>query len=593
MKKYQSKRALWLSIQSVLTMGVFVMLALGSLDDDDVWDDLLGLDVIVKKWNVPGGGYGVEEYHESNQRYRTYTGEKDSDGKWHGPVKIVIKNARDNNVNYTEEVTYDHGTRKGPGKITFSSLVIYSHYYDGICYKNIPVEKATNRNAESTSAYQVLMAKYPYFPFTLNSFGFEDAYIEAYLDTLEAVLNTYEFEAGEFDSYYEDVLDILEETPWDSLLVLQSRFFIIQGLEETKNAEIRLAVIDRYRSEASSTFEVVNSTYPGYLQVLNDSGVTNQDFEQFCQDLDDTLASYGYLDTEDAFFTDSLDDRLFWALFAIMKLDELFTTQAKLPMKSVPLVSGQFNAKRLLNKVNTLLSLRSAISGSAEVSGVVVSGMLLYFLRADIIRIAVREAYMINKGKIRLPILATEFLENNSASSVTLQGYVMEDGGSTVTSRGIAWASVYNPTTSDNTEASGTGTGEFTVNLTGLTEGATYYARAYASNSAGTAYSKCIEFVATMPTEIQDINLVVNNFTVFPNPAKESVTCSFRLGSPAGVTLKIIDMKGQVVLYRDHGLMPKGENLIKLDLSGLQNGLYNCQVTNGNDHFVRKLEIVR
>jgi hypothetical protein len=593
MKKYQSKRALRQSMLSALTMGVFILLALGSLDDKELWDDLLGLDVIVKKWNVIGGGYAVEEYHESNKTFRTFTGEKDSDGKWNGPVKIEIRHAYSDKVSCTEEVTYDHGTRKGNSKITYSSRVINTIYYNGVCYRNIPDEKVAYRNRETTSAYQVLTDKYPYFSFTLNAFEYEDAYIEAYMDTLEAVLNTYEFDATDFDSYYEDVLDILGETPWDSLLVLQSNLFILQGLEEMKNAEIRLAVIDRYRSEASSTFEVVNSTYPRYLQMLNDSGVTNPDFEQFCQDLDDTLASYGYLDPEDENFTDSLDDRLFWALFAIMKLDELFTSPAKLPMNKVPLTSGNYFTNRIMSKVNTGLGLRSVKSSSAEVSGVVVSGMLLYFLRADIIRKAVREAYMINKGIVRLPILATEFLENNSASSVTLKGYVMEDGGASVTSRGIAWASVYGPTTNDNTEASGTGTGNFTVNLTGLTKGTTYYARTYATNNVGTAYGNCIEFVATTPTGIQDVNPFINDFRIYPNPAKESTTCSFRLGSPAMVTLKIIDMKGQVVLYHDPCMMPLGENQIKLDLSGLQNGLYNCQLVNGSKLFVRKLEIVR
>ncbi len=52
-------------------------------------------------------------------------------------------------------------------------------------------------------------------------------------------------------------------------------------------------------------------------------------------------------------------------------------------------------------------------------------------------------------------------------------------------------------------------------------------------------------------------------------------------------------MKGQQVFYRDLGMQPRGENRITLDLSGLRNGLYNCQLTNGTDHVVRKLEIVR
>jgi len=103
--------------------------------------------------------------------------------------------------------------------------------------------------------------------------------------------------------------------------------------------------------------------------------------------------------------------------------------------------------------------------------------MVTLFLQGDIIRRTVREAYNLRKGIVTLPVVTTEFTGNASATSVTLQGYVLEDGGTAVTSRGIAWASVYNPTTGDNTEESGTGTGDFEVDLTGLTEGSTYYAR--------------------------------------------------------------------------------------------------------------------
>ncbi len=101
--------------------------------------------------------------------------------------------------------------------------------------------------------------------FALNVFGFDDAYVEAYMDTLETMLSTYEFDIAEFDSYYGDALDVLEETPYDSIIALNSNLFIAQGLEEMKNAEFRLAVIDRYRSEGKLHLDIVSSTYPGYL----------------------------------------------------------------------------------------------------------------------------------------------------------------------------------------------------------------------------------------------------------------------------------------------------------------------------------------
>ena len=43
----------------------------------------------------------------------------------------------------------------------------------------------------------------------------------------------------------------------------------------------------------------------------------------------------------------------------------------------------------------------------------------------------------------------------------------------------------------------GTGTGSFVSNLTGLLPGTTYHVRAYATNSAGTAYGNDVPFTTT------------------------------------------------------------------------------------------------
>ena len=59
-----------------------------------------------------------------------------------------------------------------------------------------------------------------------------------------------------------------------------------------------------------------------------------------------------------------------------------------------------------------------------------------------------------------------------------------------------------NPTITDNVTTDGTVTGSFVSNLTGLTAGTTYYVRAYATNSAGTAYGNQLSFV-TPVTDIQ------------------------------------------------------------------------------------------
>ncbi|HMO05040.1 MAG TPA: Calx-beta domain-containing protein [Kiritimatiellia bacterium] len=72
--------------------------------------------------------------------------------------------------------------------------------------------------------------------------------------------------------------------------------------------------------------------------------------------------------------------------------------------------------------------------------------------------------------------------------SASSGGNITDNGGASVTQRGVAWNTSGSPTTGDSTTSDGTGSGLFTSSLTGLVPGQTYYVRAYAVNSVGTAY---------------------------------------------------------------------------------------------------------
>jgi len=78
-------------------------------------------------------------------------------------------------------------------------------------------------------------------------------------------------------------------------------------------------------------------------------------------------------------------------------------------------------------------------------------------------------------------------------------GNVTSSGGAAVTARGIAYGTSQNPTIAGSTVAAGSGTGSFTANMTGLQPGTTYYVRAYATNSAGTAYGAQVSFTTIGP----------------------------------------------------------------------------------------------
>ncbi|MBL4561660.1 MAG: SusF/SusE family outer membrane protein [Labilibaculum sp.] len=68
------------------------------------------------------------------------------------------------------------------------------------------------------------------------------------------------------------------------------------------------------------------------------------------------------------------------------------------------------------------------------------------------------------------------------------------DGKAEVTAKGLCWSMEANPTTESDTTLNGKGTGEYTADLTKLWPATMYYARAYAVNSVGLAYSNEISF---------------------------------------------------------------------------------------------------
>lgn len=96
-----------------------------------------------------------------------------------------------------------------------------------------------------------------------------------------------------------------------------------------------------------------------------------------------------------------------------------------------------------------------------------------------------------------LPTLTTTVVSAITNTTATSGGNITNDGGATVSERGICWSTSNNPTIADNHISNGTGIGSFTNNLTGLAVGTIYYVRAYATNNNGTAYGNQQNFTTT------------------------------------------------------------------------------------------------
>jgi uncharacterized protein (TIGR02145 family) len=101
------------------------------------------------------------------------------------------------------------------------------------------------------------------------------------------------------------------------------------------------------------------------------------------------------------------------------------------------------------------------------------------------------------KKDVSLPVLTTSNVTNVTINSVTSGGVITNGGGADITARGVCWGTTTNPTISGNHTTDGTGSGTFTSNITGLTHNTRYYIRAYATNSAGTAYGNEVSVTTT------------------------------------------------------------------------------------------------
>ena len=89
---------------------------------------------------------------------------------------------------------------------------------------------------------------------------------------------------------------------------------------------------------------------------------------------------------------------------------------------------------------------------------------------------------------LQVPVVTTNATSNITVTTATSGGNVTSDGGAPVTARGVCWSTSQTSVITNNKTTDGSGTGNFSSNLTNLYQGTTYYVRAYATNSAGTAY---------------------------------------------------------------------------------------------------------
>lgn len=172
-----------------------------------------------------------------------------------------------------------------------------------------------------------------------------------------------------------------------------------------------------------------------------------------------------------------------------------------------------------------------------------------------------------------LPTVTINAVSNITATSATCGGSVSNNGGFAVTDKGLVWSTSQYPTLTDNHVSLGTGNAPFTGSMSNLSLGTTYYVRAYATNSQGTAYSSQQTFATSngLPT-VTTTNVTMSGgnvvsggnvtsdggytvtargicYGVYPNPDLSAAYTHTTNGSGTGYFTSVIDTTVGSTLY--------------------------------------------
>lgn len=94
-------------------------------------------------------------------------------------------------------------------------------------------------------------------------------------------------------------------------------------------------------------------------------------------------------------------------------------------------------------------------------------------------------------------------------------------------------------------------------------------------------------------TSIKNVATLISNMSVFPNPAGNIATLDLQLLNASKVEIIFYDLQGKRIQKAFDGNCHAGENRIPLDLSQINNGIYQVEVFTGSEKSTLQLLIAR
>ncbi|TAJ12651.1 choice-of-anchor D domain-containing protein [Marinilabiliaceae bacterium JC017] len=121
---------------------------------------------------------------------------------------------------------------------------------------------------------------------------------------------------------------------------------------------------------------------------------------------------------------------------------------------------------------------------------------------------------------IAFPTVTTQAVSSITATTATGNGNITDLGVPNPTTHGVCWNTSENPTTANSKDDKGaaSATGAFTCDITGLSAGTTYYARAFARNDIGTVYGSQVSFTTNNPPTVKNRTFTdIHKGNIYPN----------------------------------------------------------------------------
>ncbi|TND08665.1 MAG: PKD domain-containing protein [Bacteroidetes bacterium] len=127
-----------------------------------------------------------------------------------------------------------------------------------------------------------------------------------------------------------------------------------------------------------------------------------------------------------------------------------------------------------------------------------------------------------------------------------------------------------------------------TVNISTFTADTNFRIKfEFTSGGGNNLYIDDINIVS--PNSISDPSTMLENFIVFPNPAKDNAMISMTLNSGQDVQLKVYDMIGREMSTLSKGNLPAGTHDFNLATSGFAKGVYLVHLNVGGKTLTQKL----